>query len=41
MSYAAHDKWRRHLWKTMDQDTIFANEQAPGMQDILRADAKI
>ena len=25
----------------MSQDTVFANEQPPGMQDILRADAKI
>ena len=41
MSYIKHDEWRRHLWKAMNQDITWANESAPGIQDILRAGAKV
>ena len=41
MGYMKHEEWRRHLWKAMKQETIYAGEAAPGVADVLRADKRI
>ena len=41
MSYAKHEVWRQRLWKAMEQETVWANESAPSIPDILKADERI
>ena len=41
MSYAKHEVWRQRLWKAMEQETVWANESAPRIPDILKADERI
>ena len=41
MNYVHHEKWRQRLWKAMQQETVWANESAPGIPDILKTDERI
>ncbi len=41
MSYLKHEEWRRHLFKAMRQEVVYAGESAPGLADILHADRRI
>lgn len=41
MSFQKHDEWRRRIWRSKDKEAVWSNESAPGIQEMLRADAKI
>ena len=40
MRFAKHEVWRQRLWEAVGQETVRANEPAPGIPDLPKTDGK-